>query len=89
METDKSDSVLAFKEKPVYTYYSSAGIYLIRKECLTFIPSGKRFDATDLMETLIAQGRKIIHYPILTYWLDIGRHEDYRKAQEDIKHLFR
>ena len=30
---------------------------------------------------------KLINYPIVGYWLDIGKHEDYHKAQEAIKHM--
>jgi NDP-sugar pyrophosphorylase family protein len=76
-----------FKEKPRYTYYSNAGIYLMKKELLEIIPENQFFDATDLMNTVIAQGKKLIADPILSYWLDIGRMEDFYKAQEDIKHL--
>lgn len=76
-----------FKEKPRYTYYSNAGIYLMKRELLDIIPDDQFFDATDLMNTVIAQGKKLIADPILSYWLDIGRMEDFYKAQEDIKHL--
>ncbi|PCJ84837.1 MAG: nucleotidyltransferase [Flavobacteriales bacterium] len=79
--------VNSFKEKPTFTYYSNAGIYLMKKELVDFIPKNTRFDATDLMEKVIAEKLKLISYPILGYWLDIGRPEDYEKAQEDIKHL--
>ena len=47
----------------------------------------KVISATDLMEKLISDGGKLISYPIRQYWLDIGKHEDYEKAQNDIKHL--
>ncbi len=79
--------VQSFKEKPTYTYFSNAGIYLIKKECLATVPQGVFFNATDLISELIAQNRKILSYPILGYWLDIGRHEDYLKAQEDFRHI--
>jgi NDP-sugar pyrophosphorylase family protein len=39
------------------------------------------------MEAVIAEKKKLISYPIHGYWLDIGRVEDYNKAQEDIKHI--
>ena len=39
------------------------------------------------MEKLISEGKKLITYPILGYWLDIGKLDDYKKAQEDIKHI--
>ncbi len=87
MEIDDKNGVNAFKEKPVYTYYSNAGIYLIKREMLSLIPEGQKFDATDLMETLMKNNFKIVSFPILTYWLDIGKFEDYHKAQEDIKKI--
>lgn len=76
-----------FKEKPSYTYYSNGGIYLLKKETLSQIPIGKHFNATDFMEILINLKKKVISYPIDSYWLDIGKHEDYLKAQQDIHHL--
>ncbi|HMG88747.1 MAG TPA: nucleotidyltransferase family protein [Chryseolinea sp.] len=78
--------VVSFKEKPTYTYYSNAGIYLMRKEVLEQIPDGF-YNATDLMEKLIQDGRKVISYPIIGYWLDVGNPQDYAKANQDIKHL--
>ncbi|QNF33810.1 NTP transferase domain-containing protein [Adhaeribacter swui] len=76
-----------FKEKPSYTYYSNAGIYLVKREILKLIPKGVFYNATDLMELLIKNNQNVISYPILGYWLDIGKQEDYLKAQEDIKHI--
>ncbi len=76
--------VLNLREKPTYTYYSNGGIYLMKREVLKCLPFEKHFNATDLMETLIKEGNKVISYPLAGYWLDIGRHEDYEKAQKDI-----
>ncbi|MBK0401707.1 nucleotidyltransferase family protein [Adhaeribacter sp. BT258] len=76
-----------FKEKPSYTYYSNAGIYLIKREFLRLIPKGAHYNATDLMELLLKNGHNVVSYPILGYWLDIGKHEDFLKAQVDIKHI--
>jgi len=74
-------------EKPVYNLYANAGIYLIRKEVLKYIPEGRMFNATDLIDTLAADGQKVIRYPLSGLWIDIGTPEEYRKAQELIKHL--
>lgn len=76
--------VLNFREKPTYTYYSNGGIYLIKKDIINFIPKHKYFNATDLIEISLKAGRKVISYPLTAYWLDIGRQEDYLKAQKDI-----
>ncbi len=86
MEVDGSN-VKSLREKPSYTYYSNAGIYLIRRKVLDKLPKNKFLNATDLMEQIINEKNKLVYYPILGYWLDIGQHEDYKKAQEDIKHL--
>ena len=87
LEVEENNTVHSLKEKPRYTYYSNAGIYLVKKSILSYIPDNVAFDSTDLMEKLITEGKKLITYPILGYWLDIGKLEDYKKAQEDIKHL--
>lgn len=76
-----------FKEKPTYTYYSNGGIYLVRRSVLSMIPKGTHYNATDLMEQLITSGKKVFSYPMIGYWLDIGSHEDFIKAQADIKNL--
>jgi dTDP-glucose pyrophosphorylase len=81
------DRVVSFKEKPTYTYHSNGGIYIVRKELLEKIPRNKFYNTTDLMEKLINDGNKLITYPIRQYWLDIGKPEDFTKAQEDIKHI--
>lgn len=74
-------------EKPVYNYYANAGIYLIRKEALKYIPEGEVFNATDLIDALAVDGQKVIRYPLTGLWIDIGTPEEYRKAQDLIKHI--
>lgn len=83
-----TDNVItSFKEKPKNTYYANAGIYLIRKKSLFYIPKKTFFNATDLMDSIIRNKGKLIHSPITGYWIDIGKHDDYNKAREIIKHL--
>lgn len=79
--------IKSLKEKPTYTYYSNAGIYLIKKEALTHIPHNEHFNATDLIEHIIKINQKVSYFPILGYWLDIGNMNDFHKAQEDIKYI--
>lgn len=87
LEADDKNTVLSLKEKPKYTYYSNAGIYIMKKKLLGMIPKGEFYDITDLMENVLAMDNKLITYPINGYWLDIGKHEDFKKAQEDVKHI--
>lgn len=39
---------------------------------------------TDLIQKLIEAGHRVVSFPIMEYWLDVGRHEDYQKAQDDV-----
>jgi hypothetical protein len=86
LETEKGE-VKSFKEKPTYTYFSNGGIYLMKKEITNLIPYNKFYNATDLMEEMIRQNKKIISFPFSGYWLDIGKHEDFEKAQTDIDNI--
>jgi dTDP-glucose pyrophosphorylase len=83
----KDGTIKSFKEKPTYTYYSNGGIYLMKKEVLKYIPKNTFYNSTDLMENLIQNNYKVISYPFLGYWLDVGKHEDFEKAQADINSL--
>lgn len=81
------NNITSFKEKPKNTYYANAGIYLIKKESLKYIPKNSFFNATDLMDNILENKGKLIHSPITGYWIDIGKHDDYNKAKEIIRHL--
>lgn len=72
-------------EKPRQTFLINAGVYLLEPEALASIPEGRRFDMTDLMTALIAEGKRVVSFPIMEYWLDIGQPSDYEQAQVDIR----
>ena len=74
-------------EKPKYNYYANAGIYLIKKRALAEIQKDTFFHATHLVENLIAQGKKVIRYPLNGTWIDIGTPQEYQKAKDLVKHL--
>lgn len=83
----QGNQITGLSEKPSYTYYANAGIYIFKKELVQLIPKGKRMNATDLIELLTQINKKIVHYPIAQYWLDIGKPNDFKQAQQDIKYL--
>lgn len=87
LEADDSNKVLSLKEKPRYTYYSNAGIYILKKNLLNMIPQDEFYDITDLMKRILEMNLTMVTYPINGYWLDIGKHEDFEKAQQDVKHI--
>ena len=86
LETN-NEKVKSLKEKPTYTYFSNGGIYLMKREMLDFIPKEKFYNATDLLEELIQKNHKVISIPFSGYWLDVGKHEDFEKAQIDINNV--
>ena len=85
-ELDGRD-ILGIREKPTYHYYANAGIYLIKKEVLKYIPNNEFFNATDLIEELVRLQMKVIRFPITGYWVDIGQHSELKKAEDLVKHL--
>ena len=80
-------NVKGLLEKPKFNYYANAGIYLIKKRALAEIPEDTFFHATHLVEKLIAQGRKVIRYPLNGTWIDIGTPQEYQKAKDLVSHL--
>ena len=77
--------VLGVDEKPTYNFFVNAGIYLLEPSAHRSIPLEQRFDMTDLIETLAGAKRRVAAFPVVEYWMDIGRQNDYMQAQEDIK----
>ena len=77
--------VTHIREKPSFNFFINAGAYLLEPEVCDFIPSGRHLDMTELIQILIEAGKVVVSFPIMEYWLDIGRHEDYAKAQEDVR----
>jgi len=80
-------AIKSFKEKPTYTYFANAGIYLMKKEVIRQIPQNQIYNATDLLDKLIKNNFIVRSFPLRGYWLDIGKHDDYNKAQEDINYI--
>ena len=76
--------VCALKEKPQMNFLVNAGIYLLEPIVYEFIPKGKHFNMTDLIQWLLDADHIVASFPIIEYWLDIGQLEDYEQAQNDM-----
>lgn len=74
-------------EKPTYDFYANAGIYLIKKSALDYIPEDTMFHSTDLIEKLIANNKKVIRFPLNGTWIDIGNPQEYKRANELVEHI--
>lgn len=71
-------------EKPVYTLNVNAGIYLIEPGVHALLPQNESFQMTDLITRTMELGKKVLGFPVVEYWLDIGTKCDYARAQADM-----
>ena len=78
-------SIRGLVEKPKYNFLINAGIYIIDPSVYKYVPRGKTFNMTDLIQWLLDANEKVISFPIVEYWLDIGKHSDYEQAQIDFR----
>lgn len=80
----EQEHVSRLVEKPVFDFFVNAGIYLLEPSVLQHVPD-RRIDMTDLINELLQRRRRVVSFPIIEYWLDIGRQEDYEKARKEAK----
>jgi dTDP-glucose pyrophosphorylase len=78
------DRLLRVAEKPRLQFLINSGIYVVSPSAVALVQRGEHVDATDLVRRLIAAGRPVAAFPITDYWLDVGRHDDFRKADRDV-----
>ena len=84
--TTDGAQVKGIEEKPSYSYYANAGIYIFSNELLDTVPCDSRTDATDLIEQAIDKGMKVTYYPINGTWIDVGSPNDFKQAQDLMRH---
>lgn len=82
------NKIIEIVEKPVQKFFVSAGIYMLSPEILDLIPKNEFYDMPALFEKLIKLSKNVISFPIREYWLDIGRMEEYQRANEEYKEVF-
>lgn len=68
-------------EKPIHKFFINAGIYVLNTEAVQLIPRNQYFDMPTLFETILEKREDVGTYPIHEYWLDIGKIDDFEKAQ--------
>ena len=86
-EIEGRRNIKGVKEKPSFHYYANAGIYLLKREVLDYIPDEACFNATGLMNLLIDKGKSVVRFPLAGYWIDIGKPEDFKKVQDLAQHM--
>lgn len=82
---DVDGRVTRLREKPTYVSRINAGIYVVNLSALDLLPPQGRCDAPQLIQAVMDAGRPVYSYLIEEYWLDMGRIEDYEKANRDVQ----
>jgi dTDP-glucose pyrophosphorylase len=80
--------ILSIEEKPTHKFFVSAGIYMLSPEALKLIPQNQFYDMPTLFEKIISEKQNAISFPLREYWLDIGRMEEFEKANEEYDEVF-
>lgn len=85
LDLDGEGRIRKITEKPTYTYHDNIGIYAYNRRALNFIEPGRRLDLPDLVNRLISAGERVCGFasPEPYYWIDIGQHADYEKANQE------
>ena len=73
------ENIISIEEKPKHRFFVNAGVYVLDPKCINLIPK-KFFDMTSLFKKIIFRKHKTISFPIGEFWLDIGRFNDFKKA---------
>lgn len=88
IDIDESNhQAIGFREKPEYNFQVCMGVNVFNKKVLDLVPDNEAFGFDHLMYALLNKKEKINTFLYEGYWLDIGRPDDYEKANEDIEKL--
>ena len=80
---DENNNLLSIDEKPTLLYPINSGIYILHPDTMKLIPQDEFYDMPDLIQNLIDKMKTVKVFGHNDYWLDIGRVEDFNKAQVD------
>lgn len=81
------ERIISMEEKPIQRFFVNAGIYVVNPEVFKSVKPNRAIDMPGLLQQRIDSGEDILMFPIHEYWLDIGRMDDFKRAQVDIKGL--
>ena len=84
----RANQVTSIEEKPTQSFFVSAGIYMFSPIVLDFIPKGVFYDMPTLFGELLKQGFAVYPFFIREYWLDIGKMDEYRRANDEYEGVF-
>lgn len=81
------ERIISMEEKPIQRFFVNAGIYVINPEIFKAVDKNRHIDMPTLLQKYLDANEDVLMFPIHEYWLDIGRMDDFERAQADIKGL--
>lgn len=84
----KKHRLISIKEKPIQKNFVNAGIYVLNPEMLKYVPDNQFFDMPELFSKAMEHESEVSVFPLREYWMDIGRIDDYKKANGDYMNKF-
>ena len=84
---NEGSKVVGMSEKPVNRFFVNAGMYVVSPQIVKSVPQNHKIDMPSLLEQHMGNNKNVMMFPIHEYWLDIGRIDDFNRAQSDIKVL--
>ena len=76
------------QEKPIHRFFVNAGIYVLNPEAVALVPHNEYFDMPSLFDELLQEQHETAAFPIREYWLDIGRADDFERANGEYGEVF-
>ncbi|MBS4240922.1 nucleotidyltransferase family protein [Campylobacter vulpis] len=80
----KNGFITHIEEKPMQSFLVSAGIYVCEPQILELLAKNTYLDMPELIEKVMQKGR-VNTFLIEDYWIDIGRLEEFKRANDEIK----
>lgn len=85
--TGDGNKIISMEEKPVHHFFVNAGIYVVSPQIFKSVARNQHIDMPTLLEQRMQENDNVLMFPIHEYWLDIGRMDDFKRAQADIVSL--
>ncbi len=82
------NNIIAIEEKPVQQFYVNAGIYVLDPTVISDLDQGTAIDMTQIFEDLVTKQAHTVSFPIREFWMDIGKLEDYNRANNEYYRIF-
>jgi dTDP-glucose pyrophosphorylase len=79
--TSEGAQIKSITEKPINRFFVNAGIYILEPSLVKSVLPNIRIDMPILLTNEIDSGNTVNMFPVLEEWLDIGRIDEFERAQ--------